>query len=184
MLANLLRKKQTYDRKAAEQIYLAVTEQARMPHFYSVWDVPDTVEGRYEMLILHMFFVLRLLQEDKDKSSAQTKEAEDFAQALFDIMFKDMDRSLREQGVGDLGVPKRIKKMAKAFYGRVFAYENGLKDGTLAAAVGRNIYDSNSAAPEKSVKQLAQYAEKQYAHIMAEPAKDILAGRIDWLPVK
>ena len=180
MFAKLRNRKNAADPASVQLLYHEIVETARRPEFYRDWQVPDTVEGRFEMLVLHIFFVLRRLQEEKTANGTEDPQAEDFSQRLFDHMFLDMDRSLREQGVGDLGVPKRIRKMAKAFYGRVFAYENGLKDGTLAAALHRNVYDGVDVE-KKSPAALARYAEKQYRHIMAQSAQDLIQGKIDWL---
>ncbi|TNE25520.1 MAG: hypothetical protein EP349_10515 [Alphaproteobacteria bacterium] len=180
MFAKLRSKKNAADPAPVQLLYNEIVNAARRPEFYSDWQVPDTVEGRFEMLVLHIFFVLRRLQEEKTSDGIENPQAENFSQQLFDHMFLDMDRSLREQGVGDLGVPKRIRKMAKAFYGRVFAYENGLKDGTLTDALQRNVYDGADVA-EKSPAALARYAEKQYKHVMAQSAQDVMQGKITWL---
>jgi len=180
MFAKLRSKKNAADPASVQLLYHEIVDAARRPEFYRDWQVPDTVEGRYEMLILHIFFVLRRLQEEKDAHGIEDPQAENFAQALFDHMFLDMDHSLREQGVGDLGVPKRIRKMVKAFYGRVFAYENGLKDGKLSEALHRNVYD-NATVPKESPDALARYAAIQHKHIMAQSAKDLMRGKIDWV---
>lgn len=180
MFAKLLNRKNAVDPAVIRSLYQDIVAAARRPEFYRDWQVPDTVEGRFEMLVLHIFFVLRRLQEEKDADTGENPQAEHFAQALFDHMFLDLDHSLREQGVGDLGVPKRIRKMAKSFYGRVFAYENGLKDDTLAAALYRNVYDGGSVA-EQSPAALARYAEMQYNHILKQSAQDLMQGKIDWL---
>lgn len=180
MFAKLRSRKNAADPASVQRLYHEIVAAARRPEFYRDWQVPDTVDGRFEMLVLHIFFVLRRLQEEKDENGTENPPAENFAQALFDHMFLDMDRSLREQGVGDLGVPKRIRKMAKAFYGRVFAYENGLKDGTLSAALHRNVY-GGADVEKKSPAALARYAEKQYEHILAQSAQALMQGKIDWI---
>lgn len=180
MFAKLRNRKNAADPAPVQILYHEIVDAARRPEFYRDWQVPDTVDGRFEMLVLHIFFVLRRLQEEKTTDGTEDPQAEAFSQQLFDHMFLDMDRSLREQGVGDLGVPKRIRKMAKAFYGRVFAYEHGLKDGTLSDALHRNIYDGADVA-EKSSAALSRYAEKQYKHIMAQSAQDLMQGKITWI---
>lgn len=98
-------------------LYRAIVIQARQTVFYSVHGVPDSVDGRYEMIALHVFLVLQQL-----KASGEGGLAQD----LFDTMFADMDQSLREMGAGDLGVGRRVRAMAEGLYGRIAAYEAGL----------------------------------------------------------
>ena len=100
--------------------------------FYADWGVPDTLDGRFDMISLHAFLVL-----DRLKGTEQA-----FRQGLVDEFFADMDRSLREMGVGDLSVGKKVRKMAEVFYGRVAAYDQALAgpDGALEAAIARNVF--------------------------------------------
>ena len=123
------------DEARVHAIYAAIVAQARQPVFYSSLGVPDTMAGRYDMLVLHAFLYMHRL---KDAS----EEAKGIAQKVFDLMFSDMDRNLREIGIGDLSVPKKIKKMAQVFYGRAKAYDAALDEGAtaLAEAVQRNVY--------------------------------------------
>ena len=116
--------------EAAAALYRSVVEKARFPRFYSGAGVPDTLDGRFELIALHAFMVLRRLQ-GRSGTNRQS-----LAQALFDTMFADMDRSLREMGAGDLGVGRRVKFMASSFLGRVKAYEGGLDNGDEALPVG------------------------------------------------
>jgi cytochrome b pre-mRNA-processing protein 3 len=129
------------DQTRVRAIYAAIVAQARQPAFYAELGVPDTLEGRYDMLMLHAFLYMHRLKDEAEP-------AKDVAQEVFDSMFSDMDRSLREMGVGDLSVPKKIKKMAQAFYGRATAYDAGLaKAGPdLAAAVQRNVFGGEASA--------------------------------------
>ena len=121
--------------RSADALYFRAVEQARQRNFYADMGVPDTVDGRFDMIALHVFLILRRLKQENARSQAT-------AQALFDTMFTDMDRGLRELGAGDLGVGRRVKIMARAFYGRVAAYDQGLKsdDGNLSEAILRNIF--------------------------------------------
>src|SRR6202042_1273633 len=98
--------------------YNICVAQARSPEFYSVLGVPDTVDGRFDLLVLHVALVMRKLGPEAD-----------IKQQLFDLMFADMDQSLREMGVGDMSIGKRIKPMIAAFYGRAQAYERALVEG-------------------------------------------------------
>ncbi|MEX2297639.1 MAG: ubiquinol-cytochrome C chaperone family protein, partial [Dongiaceae bacterium] len=112
--------------KPARALYEAAVEQARSPAFYTALGVPDTVDGRFELIALHGFLVMHRLKTEPG-------EGPPLAQALFDFMFADMDAALREMGAGDLGVGRRVKTMAKSFLGRVAAYEAGLADPDAAA---------------------------------------------------
>ncbi len=119
---------------SVDAAYRAIVTQARSPAFYSRLGVPDTLDGRFEMVALHMHAVLRRLRGDAD--------AAEFAQELHDHMFADMDQNLRELGTGDLAVGKRVKEMASALYGRIAAYDAGIDGGPggLEAALARNLY--------------------------------------------
>lgn len=122
-------------RHPARDLYESVVLQARRPEFYLNCGVSDSVDGRFDMIALHAFLVLRRLKRDHERTA-------DLAQNLFDTMFEDMENNLREMGAGDLGVSRRVKAMAKAFYGRIAAYEAGLASGdeVLAEALLRNLY--------------------------------------------
>jgi len=127
--------------EAAHRLYVAIQHQARSPEFHARLGVPDTLDGRFDLLALHMFLVLRRLK-------AEGKNASELAQRLFDMLFDDMDRSLREMGVADLGVGKRVKAMAQALYGRIAAYDAGLTqtgDDRLKEALRRNLYGTIDA---------------------------------------
>ena len=119
----------------SQQLYTAVVAQARQPVFYLDYGVPDTQTGRFEMICLHMFLLLRRLKELGPRGRA-------LGQDIHDAMFVDMDRTFREAGVGDMGVGKRVKKLAASLYGRIAAYDDGLArdEAALTAALRRNLY--------------------------------------------
>ena len=160
--------------RTAERLYARIVTQARTPAFYLDLGVPDTLDGRFEMVALHAFLVIRRLSGGSDPAAQ-------VAQALFDAMFADMDRSLREMGVGDLGVGRRVKKMASAFLGRSAAYEAGLAPGEdgLAAALRRNVYGTVSAS-EKEVAALTAYVRAQAARLEAQVVRDLLSGQLEF----
>jgi cytochrome b pre-mRNA-processing protein 3 len=164
-------------RQAVAAAYAGIVERARDPIFYTGWGLPDTLDGRFEMLALHAFLVLNRLKREHDATAG-------FAQALFDAMFADMDRALREMGVGDLTVGRRVKEMAQGFYGRIAAYEKGLADrSALIAALGRNLY--GTAAPSgRQLAVAADYVERQAAALRAQPTAKLLAGEIDFAPAE
>ena len=153
-------------------LYEAIVAQARRTEFYSALDVPDTIDGRFEMIALHVFLVLHRLKRDHPGSA-------DLAQSLFDTMFLDMDYSLRELGAGDLGVGRRVKQMAKGLYGRIAAYEAGL-DGTeeeLEAALRRNLYGTVDTAPA-NLRAVAAYMRRQAAVLGRHSTAELGSGEL------
>src|SRR5690606_34931003 len=106
--------------------------------FYAEWGVPDTVTGRFDMICLHMSLLFGRLR-------GEGKQVDDFAQSVFDLFFKDMDRQLREMGVTDLGVPKKIQKMGNIFYGLMTNLNEALdRDDRpgVEAVIRRNLFDN------------------------------------------
>jgi cytochrome b pre-mRNA-processing protein 3 len=146
---NHFRKPRTPPRRTIEAIYGMIVAQAREPLFYQAMGVPDTVDGRFDMVLLHLWMVLRRLR--------QVEGGADLSQALFDHFCGDMDANLRELGVGDLTVPKRMQKFGEAFYGRAAAYDAALDAGAepLARALCKNILDGRGI---ENARQLAVYA--------------------------
>jgi cytochrome b pre-mRNA-processing protein 3 len=144
------RKPRLPPRGTIEAIYGMIVTQAREPLFYRDLGVPDTVNGRFDLLILHLWMVLRRLKAIEGGS--------DLAQALFDHFCDDMDANLREMGVGDLTVPKRMQAFGEAFYGRAAAYDLALGAGreALAQALHKNILNGERLG---EARQLALYAE-------------------------
>ncbi len=156
-------------------LYRGLVAQARMPGFYLHAGVPDTVEGRFEMVALHAFLVLRRLKGAGDP-------AKEVAQRVFDIMFDDMDQTLREMGVSDLSVGKKIKAMASAFYGRMAAYDAGLDaegDKELQDAIRRNVFAGLDPAAS-NLAALALYVRNCVAVLGSQPDEDLLAGRLSF----
>ncbi len=160
----LLRKRET----AAQRLYEAIVAAGRHPAPYAEWAVPDTVTGRFDMIALHVFLVLNRL-----KGGHST-----FRQELVDTFFDDMDRSLREMGVSDVSVGKKVRKMAESFYGRVAAYEKALQEGPAAieAALSRNIYPDG--APDGVVARLATYVATARQSLAAQDESQIIVGNV------
>jgi cytochrome b pre-mRNA-processing protein 3 len=115
-------------------LYGAIVAQARHPAFYREFGVPDSVEGRFEMIVLHLVLFWRRARADAAMRP--------LGQAVFDQFCRDMDDNLREMGVGDLAVPKRMQRLGAAFYGRAGSYDRALAAGGdgLAAALARNVF--------------------------------------------
>lgn len=171
MIFNLFRKKSAPE--AVFVVYTAIVAQSRQARFYADWGVPDTVTGRFDMICLHLALVLRHLRSS-DKSVGE------FSQQLFDLFFKDMDRSLRELGAGDLSVPKKIQKMGNVFYGLLGKLTEALdaRDRqALEALLRRNVFDDQ---PAPGIGPLADYLEVQAAHLAEQSAPLIVAGRIEF----
>lgn len=162
--------------KAATLAYGRVVEQARQPAFFLVGAVPDTVDGRFELICLHAFLYLHRLKREWPRARA-------LAQRFFDTMFADFDRSLREMGTGDLSVGREVKRMASAFYGRIAAYEHGLEidPASLEAALGRNLYGTCEASPA-ALAAMATYLRRERAALERQAAARLLAGEVSFGP--
>jgi len=167
------------EKQAARRLYAVILGRAREAVFYEDFGVPDSVDGRFDMVALHTFLVLRRLKRDRPASAA-------LSQALFDLMFVDMDENLREMGVGDLSVGRRVKDMAKAFLGRIAAYEAALAEerggDALAAALRRNLYRGGAAADGGQIAAMADYVRRQDAGLAELPIEEMLAGRLAFPP--
>lgn len=167
MILSLFRKRT--DTTSVYAVYSAIVAQSRQPRFYAEWSVPDTVTGRFDMISLHLVLLFRRLRGD---DSGQR----DFAQAVFDLFFKDMDRSLREMGVTDIGVPKKIQKMGNLFFGLLAAINQAMDAhdaAALRAVLTRNVYDE---AETEGAARLADYLLNTDRALAAQPVEAIRAG--------
>jgi len=162
-------------RDVAVRAYGTVVGHARQPVFFTDFDVPDTIDGRFELISLHAFLYLHRLKKEGDPGAS-------LGQFFFDLMFADFDRSLRELGTGDLSVGREVKQMAQAFYGRIHAYERGLDDGgdaELHAALRRNLY--GTAAPsDAGLAAMAAYLRDEAAQLARQDATALLAGTVSF----
>jgi cytochrome b pre-mRNA-processing protein 3 len=155
----------------AAQLYAVLASQARLPVFFTELDVADTVDGRFDLLSLHVGLALDRLAREADGVA--------LSQSLFDAMFKHLDLALRELGVQDLGVGRRIKIMAEGFHGRGLALREGLQgdDTALAAVLARNVL-ANAAADPTAVLRLTRYVRALAASLAATPRTEILAAKL------
>lgn len=162
-------------RRDASVIYRRIVAQSRLPAFYARFGVADTVEGRFEVLVLHMFLVLeRLRRHDPNQAS--------LAQHLVDAFFADMDTTMRELGVGDLAVPKRMRKLAGAFYERLGSYRQAMTEQPgLAKAIEAHIF--GGANPE-SAQALASYSQRTLDQTGDRAEGAPLAGAIAFAPLE
>lgn len=161
---------------AGRALYAQVVPQARAPALYADLGAPDTPEGRFEIYSLHVYLVLERLK-------GQGEQARETAQALFDTYVSGLDHALREMGVGDLSVGKRMRKLGEAFYGRVKSYEAAFaalpdREG-LHDLVTRTVYAGSEAARAQA---LGDYVLRQRAALAAVPLDRLLAGELAWDP--
>ncbi len=169
MIKTLLKneKPEKPDAAAVQAFYAATVGLARAPVFYTRFETPDTNDGRFDLLCLMLSLFLFRIQRDDPV----------MAQALFDLTFKDMERGLREAGVGDLGVPKHMKRMIQGFYGRSASYYEALEQAdtaSLTAVLIRNLYNGKADAPAGSMAEWVQIAwsylgQTDYADFAAQP---------------
>lgn len=178
MILQLFRRKSKANEAITLHIYENIVMAARQKYFYAQFQVPDTPLGRYEMLSLHLFLTLHRLKSD----GADNKVLAALGQDLADEFFKDIDHSLREFGIGDQSVPKRMKKLARMFYGRVGSYGAALDSNdreALSAALARNIQPDLENWPQAD--DLCTYMMASRDHLSKLADQDIAAGRLVFL---
>ena len=152
-------------------LYGTIVAQARLPSFYRDYSVPDTLNGRFELIVLHLVLVI-------DRLNANPA-SRDLGQAIFDHFCRDMDDNLREIGVGDLRVPKEMRRMGEAFYGRAQAYGEALAASdsrALAQAVARNIY--GGSVHQGAAARLAAYVREAVRELGAQEQAGLTAGTL------
>jgi cytochrome b pre-mRNA-processing protein 3 len=154
----------------SDAVYAAIVAAARQEKFYAQWLVPDTLDGRFEMMVLHVFLIL-------DRLRSFGSEADDLRQALTDRFFAAMDSALRETGVGDLSVGKKVRKMAEAFYGRATAYTTAMSQGesAMTEALTRNVFADADATQAAA---LAKWTLQARDVLAKQSFDDIAAGRV------
>jgi cytochrome b pre-mRNA-processing protein 3 len=169
-----LRKEGRYE-TAGFMLYAAAITAAREPWFYQALKVPDTLDGRFDMVALHAFLLVHRLQNAPEPGPA-------LAQAVFDAMFSDMDNNLREIGVSDLSVGKRVRAMWEAFHGRAKVYSAALQTGDRAAletALARNVW--RGAAPEGAAATLGSLTLAQAAQLAVQELASLATGQVRFL---
>ena len=152
-------------------LYGTIVAQARLPSFYRDYAVADTINGRFDLLVLHLGLVLSRLEE------AGLRE---LGQGLFDRFCQDMDHNLREMGIGDMSVPKEMQRMGEAFYGRTQAYRTALAADdpkALPEALGRNIY-GNAPVMRGAAGRLAAYMREAVRDLEGQSPADLRAGQL------
>jgi len=160
-------------------LYGAAVTAARSPWLYDSLAVPDTLDGRFDLVGVHVFLVIERLTGEPEPGSA-------LAQAVFDAMFLDMDVNLREMGVSDLAVGRRVRAMWEALHGRAAAYREALRaedPAALQAALARNVWRGNPPG-EAEVAALARLVRTQAAHLAGQPLDALAAGHLTFLPAE
>ncbi|WP_372785833.1 ubiquinol-cytochrome C chaperone family protein [Phenylobacterium sp.] len=160
---------------AGRALYARAVAQSRDPALYSAFGAPDTVEGRFEVYSLHVLLLI-------DRLRGHGEAAAEVSQSLFDTYVKGLDEALREMGVGDLSVGRKMRKLGEAFYGRGKSYETAfaaLPDtAELEALLARTVYAQTEARP---VRKLVDYVLVQRAALADQPSEGLLTGEVDWI---
>lgn len=163
-------------RSVGRALYARAVAQSREPGLYSELGVPDTVEGRFEAYSLHVVLLL-------DRLRGEGEAAAEISQALFDTYVKGLDEALREMGVGDLSVGRKMRKLGEAFYGRCKSYEGALAalpdEAPLQALIARTVY---AEADASAAPRLVAYVLAQRAALAALPLERLLGGDVAWAP--
>jgi cytochrome b pre-mRNA-processing protein 3 len=166
-----LRRRRQDAERTGGRLYAAAVAAAREPLFYATLGVPDTLDGRFDLVALHAFLLVHRLRDHPD-----------LTQAIFDAMFVDMDNNLREIGVGDLCVGRLVRAMWEAFHGRSKAYETALAANdseALASALARNVW--RGEAPAGAAEALAERVTAHAAHLEAQPLSALASGQVRFL---
>ena len=158
---------------AGRRLYTAAVAQARTPAFYARMGAADSVEGRFEVYTLHVVLLLR-------RFKGQGSAAAEISQALFDTYIRALDDALREMGVGDLAVGKKMRKLGEAFYGRTKHYDEALSalpdEGPLTAVIGRTIMMGHT----EGAAAFVDYAVRAAADLQSQPLDSLLEGSASW----
>ena len=165
--------------EAGRALFKALSAQARQPVFYERFGVADTVEGRFELYVLHLVLVLHRLK-------GQGSQAAETSQAVFDTFLRNLDEGLRDMGVGDLSVGKKMRKLGEAVYGRIKGYDRAFAEADSAAAlevlIARTVYQDLAGAPAPA--PLARYASATVGAFAAQPLDQVLEARLPWPEVE
>lgn len=176
-------------RRIGAELYERIVAQARQPALFRDLGVPDTMEGRFELIVLHIVLVLERLKREGS-------EGQLLGQAVLERLIADMDDALRQIGIGDMGVPRRVQRAAAAVRERVRDYAPGLDPHPsretapkrLEDAFCEHIYGAGNAAQSPIVlsyaTRLADYARSSRAALDGVSSSDLLAGRLDFADVE
>lgn len=172
VLERLFRPRQA--RIAGEALYAGLVDQARRPALYRDLGVADRIDSRFELYVLHLALLLTRLKGEGEAAS-------ETGQAVFDAFVGALDDSLRELGVGDLSVAKKMRKLGEAVYGRVVGYQNAISAGdaaSLSGLIARAVYGEEETTDD--AVGLAAYALSTSEALLGQRLEDILRGRVAW----
>ncbi|MFY9761671.1 MAG: ubiquinol-cytochrome C chaperone family protein [Xanthobacteraceae bacterium] len=158
--------------RSIDELYGAIVAQARSPAFYRDYGVPDTVQGRFDLIVLHLVLLI-------DRLGGGADAGRGIGQRLFDVFCRDLDGNLREMGVGDLAVPKRMRGFGEAFYGRQAAYLAAFAatdERELEKALRRNIFAD--AATDSGAVRLAHYVRVARRRFESQEDTALLRGEV------
>ncbi len=157
------------NKRNSHMLYTALVTQARSPVFYTKYSVDDSIDGRFDMILLHMFALVYRLEQ-------MGKPAKNMARVVQEVMITDLDYNLREMGVGDMSVGKKMKDIGKAWFGRQRAYRESFDNvGELEAAICRNIYRGKQ---NESASVLAVYLTNLMRYLQTIDHDDLLSGKL------
>lgn len=163
-------------RDAAYSLFTEIVAQARSTHFFSDWGVADTLDGRFDLIVLHVSMVIGRLEQGNE-----SKQMALLIRYLQEVLFENMDMSLRELGVGDMSVGKKVKAMAEAYYGREAAYAKAIRSddmtNNLKSVLIRNIY-RQQAPEDEMLDSLVCYVTAQVNCLKKQTDDDFLLARI------
>lgn len=157
--------------RSIASLYGMIVAQARLASFYADYGVPDTVQGRFDLIVLHLVLLLRRLAREEG-------EGRRLGQRLFDTFCRDLDGNLREMGIGDLAVPTHMRRFGEAFYGRQAAYLSALEaadERDFENALARNILQEGGC---DKAAGLARYARAVVSALDAEEANALMRGEV------
>lgn len=185
MFFSRLFRRSSPEREAAIKLYETIVTQTRQPVFFLDYQVPDTVDGRFDLLCIHAWLVMERL-------AGRGEAAASLSQELYDYMFADMDSSLREIGIGDMSIGKRVKDMINALNGRTHAYREALQTAPanfpasgdpLCPALRRNLYGTLDEDPAPAVLTgIASYIRAAKEHLDGQSDADLLGGKLVTCP--
>lgn len=154
-------------KETALNLYRRAVTQAREITFYRDFSVPDTVDGRFEMIAMHVFIIMHRLENPK------------LSQELFDVMFQDMEQAMRQMGIGDLSVPRQVKRMMRGFKGRYLSYKKAVSgEESLERALKRNIYGTIEGPSAKDIRGLEIYLLEMVRLLGDQTDRDLTDGRV------
>ena len=172
-MLNLLRK--STRRQDGQRLYDGLVSRSRNPVFFTVFAVPDTIDGRFDVLTLHAWLAL---------AQFKAAGADGAAQSLTNTIFTGFDECLREQGAGDMGISRKLKAFADGFYGRLVAYQAAATPEELAVALARNLY-RGAAVGRPSASEVADRARAlaTYAFAARQSLQHSTADSLDFGPL-